>query len=106
MAELNVGLRELKTHLSEYMRQVKSGRTIVSAFVEAGILSFIAIIILLAAVLKRMDDVIRTLAPLVLAARVGRLCQLAHRQQPAAQCAAAALPLRHDPPLRQCRRPP
>jgi len=29
MAELNVGLRELKTHLSEYMRQVKSGRTIV-----------------------------------------------------------------------------
>jgi prevent-host-death family protein len=29
MAELNVGLRELKTHLSEYMRQVKSGSTIV-----------------------------------------------------------------------------
>jgi prevent-host-death family protein len=29
MAELNVGLRELKTHLSAYMRQVKSGRTIV-----------------------------------------------------------------------------
>ena len=29
MSELNVGLRDLKTHLSEYMRQVKSGRTIV-----------------------------------------------------------------------------
>ena len=29
MTELSVGLRELKTHLSEYMRQVKSGRTIV-----------------------------------------------------------------------------
>ena len=29
MSELSVGLRELKTHLSEYMRQVKSGRTIV-----------------------------------------------------------------------------
>ena len=29
MSELSVGLRDLKTHLSEYMRQVKSGRTIV-----------------------------------------------------------------------------
>ena len=29
MTELNVGLRELKTHLSQYMRQVKSGDTIV-----------------------------------------------------------------------------
>jgi len=45
----------------------ESGRTIVSAFVEAGILSFIAIVILLAVVLRRFDDVIRTLAPLVLA---------------------------------------
>ena len=45
----------------------ESGRTIVSAFVEAGVLSFIAIIILLAAVLKRADDVMRTLTPLVLA---------------------------------------
>jgi predicted RND superfamily exporter protein len=45
----------------------ESGRTIVGAFVEAGILSFIAIIILLAVVLKRADDVMRTLAPLVLA---------------------------------------
>jgi len=45
----------------------ESGRTIVSAFVEAGILSFIAIIILLALVLKRASDLLRTLAPLVLA---------------------------------------
>jgi len=45
----------------------ESGRTIVGAFIEAGILSFIAIIILLAVVLKRADDVMRTLAPLVLA---------------------------------------
>ncbi|HWY60964.1 MAG TPA: MMPL family transporter [Rhizomicrobium sp.] len=45
----------------------ESGRTIVSAFLEAGILSFIAIIILLAAVLKRASDVLRTLVPLVLA---------------------------------------
>ena len=45
----------------------ESGRTIVSAFVEAGILSFIAIVILLFAVLRRTGDVLRTLAPLVLA---------------------------------------
>lgn len=29
MKERNVGVRELKTHLSEYLRQVKAGRTIV-----------------------------------------------------------------------------
>ena len=45
----------------------ESGRTIVSAFIEAGILSFIAIVILLALVLKRAGDVLRTLVPLVLA---------------------------------------
>ena len=45
----------------------ESGRTIVSAFVEAGILSFIAIIMLLVLVLRRAGDVVRTLAPLVLA---------------------------------------
>jgi uncharacterized protein len=45
----------------------ESGRTIVSAFVEAGILSFIAILVLLAAVLRRAADVVMTLAPLVLA---------------------------------------
>ncbi|HWC63496.1 MAG TPA: hypothetical protein VG501_07725, partial [Rhizomicrobium sp.] len=45
----------------------ESGKTIVSAFLEAGILSFIAIVILLMVVLKRFGDVVRTLAPLVLA---------------------------------------
>jgi hopanoid biosynthesis associated RND transporter like protein HpnN len=45
----------------------ESGRTIVRAFVEAGILSFVAIVILLIAVLRRPGDVLRTLAPLVLA---------------------------------------
>ena len=45
----------------------ESGRTIVSAFVEAGILSFLAIVLLLWAVLKRPGDVMRTLVPLVLA---------------------------------------
>jgi len=29
MSELSVGVRELKTRLSEYLRQVKAGRTIV-----------------------------------------------------------------------------
>ena len=29
MGELNVGVRELKSRLSEYLRQVKAGRTIV-----------------------------------------------------------------------------
>ena len=45
----------------------ESGRTIVRAFVEAGILSFIAIVILLMLVLKRVGDVMRTLVPLILA---------------------------------------
>jgi hypothetical protein len=45
----------------------ESGRTIVSAFVEAGILSFIAIVALLFIVLRRAGDVLRTLVPLVLA---------------------------------------
>jgi len=45
----------------------ESGRTIVGAFLEAGILSFIAITILLLVVLRRPGDVLRTLAPLVLA---------------------------------------
>ena len=44
-----------------------SGKTIVGAFAEAGVLSFIAIIILLAVVLRSAHDVIMTLAPLVLA---------------------------------------
>lgn len=45
----------------------ESGRTIVGAFVEAGILSFLAILVLLVVVLKRAHDVAATLAPLVLA---------------------------------------
>lgn len=45
----------------------ESGRTIVGAFVEAGILSFIAILLLLAVVLRRVADVAMTLGPLVLA---------------------------------------
>jgi hopanoid biosynthesis associated RND transporter like protein HpnN len=45
----------------------ESGRTIVRAFAWAGLLSFVAIVFLLMAVLKRATDVIRTLAPLILA---------------------------------------
>ena len=29
MAEMNVGIRELKMHLSRYLRQVKAGKTII-----------------------------------------------------------------------------
>jgi hopanoid biosynthesis associated RND transporter like protein HpnN len=45
----------------------ESGKTIVGAFAEAGILSFIVIIILLSVVLRSVHDVLMTLAPLVLA---------------------------------------
>jgi hopanoid biosynthesis associated RND transporter like protein HpnN len=44
-----------------------SGKTIVGAFTEAGILSFIAITILLTLVLRNLHEVLVTLAPLVLA---------------------------------------
>jgi hopanoid biosynthesis associated RND transporter like protein HpnN len=44
----------------------ESGKTIVGAFTEAGILSFIVISILLALVLRSVHDVLMTLAPLVL----------------------------------------
>jgi hopanoid biosynthesis associated RND transporter like protein HpnN len=44
----------------------ESGNTIVGAFIEAGILSFIVIIILLFITLRRVFDVLMTLAPLVL----------------------------------------
>jgi hopanoid biosynthesis associated RND transporter like protein HpnN len=44
----------------------ESGKTIVGAFTEAGILSFIAIIILLSLVLRRVFDVAMTLLPLIL----------------------------------------
>ena len=45
----------------------ESGRTIVRAFAWAGLLSFIAIVALLMIILKRLADVVRTLAPLILA---------------------------------------
>ena len=45
----------------------ESGRTIVGAFVKAGILSFLAILVLLAVVLRRAADVAMTLGPLILA---------------------------------------
>ncbi len=44
----------------------ESGKTIVGAFLEAGVLSFIAIIILLFITLRRTFDVLMTLLPLVL----------------------------------------
>ena len=44
----------------------EAGRTIVSAFMKAGILSFLAIILLLAFVLRRVRDVIFTLVPVLL----------------------------------------
>jgi uncharacterized protein len=44
----------------------ESGKTIVGAFAEAGILSFIVIMILLSLVLRSVHDVLMTLAPLVL----------------------------------------
>ncbi|MGD0143984.1 MAG: MMPL family transporter [Rhizomicrobium sp.] len=45
----------------------EAGHTIVQAFVEAGVLSFIAIVFLLAYALKSFFDLAMTLAPLVLA---------------------------------------
>jgi hypothetical protein len=45
----------------------ESGKTIVGAFAEAGVLSFLAISILLVLVLRSLHDVLMTLAPLVLA---------------------------------------
>jgi len=43
-----------------------SGRTIVAAFIHAGVLSLIAIAVLLYAVLRRVRDVLLTLAPILL----------------------------------------
>jgi hopanoid biosynthesis associated RND transporter like protein HpnN len=45
----------------------ESGRTIVRAFTEAGALSFVAILVLLGIVLRRVGDVFLTVLPLVLA---------------------------------------
>jgi uncharacterized protein len=44
----------------------EGGRTIVGAFIEAGVLSFIAITLLLLLVLRRVRDVAITMAPIVL----------------------------------------
>ncbi len=44
----------------------ESGKTIVGAFTEAGALSFLAIILLLALVLRSVHDMLMTLAPLIL----------------------------------------
>jgi hopanoid biosynthesis associated RND transporter like protein HpnN len=44
----------------------ESGKTIVGAFMEAGVLSFFVITIILALVLRSLHDVLMTLAPLVL----------------------------------------
>jgi predicted RND superfamily exporter protein len=44
----------------------ESGRTIVRAFVEAGILAFAAIVVLIAVALRRSSDVLLTMAPIVL----------------------------------------
>ncbi|HKF61645.1 MAG TPA: MMPL family transporter [Dongiaceae bacterium] len=43
-----------------------TGRTVVNAFIEAGVLAFVAITIMLALVLRRLHDVIMTLLPLML----------------------------------------
>ncbi len=44
----------------------QGGATVVRAFIEAGVLSFIAITILLFIVLRRVRDVAITMAPIVL----------------------------------------
>jgi hopanoid biosynthesis associated RND transporter like protein HpnN len=43
-----------------------TGRTVVNAFIEAGVLAFVAITIMLGLVLRRFHDVIMTLLPLML----------------------------------------
>jgi len=44
----------------------EGGKTVVGAFVEAGVLSFVAITLLLFAILRRVRDVAITMAPIVL----------------------------------------
>jgi predicted RND superfamily exporter protein len=48
----------------------ESGRTVTSAFVEAGILALAAITVLLVLALRRLTDVLLTLIPLILAGAV------------------------------------
>ena len=59
----------------------ESGNTIVGAFIQAGIWSFLAITLLLVAVLRRVHDVIMTIVPLVLTALLTlATCRLAGLQ--------------------------
>jgi predicted RND superfamily exporter protein len=59
----------------------ESGQTIVGAFIQAGIWSFLVITILLIAVLRRAHDVIMTIVPLVLTALLTlATCRLAGLQ--------------------------
>jgi hopanoid biosynthesis associated RND transporter like protein HpnN len=48
----------------------ESGRTVVRAFVEAGILASVAIVVLLAFALRRASDVLLTIAPIILSGLV------------------------------------
>jgi hopanoid biosynthesis associated RND transporter like protein HpnN len=59
----------------------ESGKTIVGAFIQAGILSFLVITVLLIAVLRRGRDVVMTIVPLVLTALLTlATCRLAGLQ--------------------------
>ena len=59
----------------------ESGKTIVGAFIQAGLMSFLVITILLIAVLRRGRDVIMTIVPLVLTALLTlATCRLAGLQ--------------------------
>ena len=49
---------------------IKSGRTVIGAFIEAGILALAAIALLLFIALRRLTDVLLTLIPLLLAGAV------------------------------------
>jgi hopanoid biosynthesis associated RND transporter like protein HpnN len=63
----------------------ESGRTIVRAFLQAGLWALLSIVLLLALALRRTTDVLLTLAPLALSALVTL-----------AVCAAAGLPLNFE----------
>ena len=71
---------------------VEAGRTILGAFIEAGVLSTLAIGLMLAFVLRRATDVLLTLAPVV-ATLVLTLATLAATRQPINLENLIALPL-------------
>lgn len=57
----------------------ESGRTITRAFIEAGVLSLVAISILLFVALRRVTDILLTLVPLLIAGAVTlEICVLSH----------------------------